>query len=127
MTNVEYLTRVYAGFLGMNIGIRLGAPVEPSQWTSERIERFYGDIKAYVKSFKNFAADDDANGPVFFLRALNDNLKRKEFDCSLVSEAWLNYSREGVGMLVGWLWGEYRAHRLSESESLDSGTYVRIH
>lgn len=104
MTTENYLQRVYAGFLGMNIGIRLGAPVEPSQWTSERIERFYGDIKAYVKSFKNFAADDDANGPVFFLRALNDNLKRKEFDCSLVSEAWLNYSREGVGMF--W-WGGY--------------------
>ena len=104
MTTVEYLTRVYAGFLGMNIGIRLGAPVEPSQWTSERIERFYGDIKSYVKSFKNFAADDDANGPVFFLRALNDTPSTEAFDCSSVAEAWLNYSREGVGMF--W-WGGY--------------------
>ena len=26
----RYLEKVYAGFLGMNIGIRLGAPAEPA-------------------------------------------------------------------------------------------------
>ena len=65
----QYLNQIYSGFLGMNIGIRLGAPVEPSMWTYERIERTYGDIRGYVKDYVNFAADDDANGPVFFLRA----------------------------------------------------------
>ena len=71
MTN--YLEKVYAGFLGMNIGIRLGAPVEPTIWTYDRIYKTYGEITGYVKEFKNFAADDDANGPVFFLRALLDD------------------------------------------------------
>ncbi|KAF5044407.1 ADP-ribosylglycohydrolase [anaerobic digester metagenome] len=104
MTTHEYLCRLYAGFLGMNIGIRLGAPVEPSQWTSERIQRFYGDIHGYVKQFKNFAADDDANGPVFFLRALQDKPQHTTLQASDVAEAWLNYAREGVGMF--W-WGGY--------------------
>lgn len=48
MTN-DYLNRVYAGFLGMNIGIRLGAPVEPTIWSYERILKTYGDITDYVK------------------------------------------------------------------------------
>ncbi len=33
--------QIYAGFLGMNIGIRLGAPVEPEVWTSERIRHYF--------------------------------------------------------------------------------------
>ena len=32
----DMLERIYAGFLGMNIGIRLGAPVEPAAWDFER-------------------------------------------------------------------------------------------
>ena len=43
------LEKLYGGFLGMNVGIRLGAPVEPSIWTVERIARTYGDIRGYVK------------------------------------------------------------------------------
>ncbi len=104
MTTTAFLEKVYAGFLGMNIGIRLGAPVEPTLWTSERIERLYGDIHSYVKDFKNFAADDDVNGPVYFLRALNDGALTRSLAPSDVAEAWLNYSREGVGMF--W-WGGY--------------------
>ena len=45
----NYMEKVYAGFLGMNIGIRLGAPVEPTIWTYERIQKTYGDIHDYVK------------------------------------------------------------------------------
>lgn len=104
MTTTAFLEKVYAGFLGMNIGIRLGAPVEPTLWTRERIERFYGDIHSYVKDFKNFAADDDVNGPVYFLRALNDGALGRALTPTDVAEAWLNYSREGVGMF--W-WGGY--------------------
>ncbi|MDZ4938465.1 ADP-ribosylglycohydrolase family protein, partial [Clostridium perfringens] len=66
----HYVETVYAGFIGMNIGIRLGAPIEPVAWTYERIRDVYGDIRDYVKPYKTFAADDDANGPVFFIRAL---------------------------------------------------------
>lgn len=100
----NYLEKTYAGFLGMNVGIRLGAPVESTAWTSERIERFYGDITGYVKDFKNFAADDDVNGPVFFLRALYDDAKNRELTPQDVANAWLNYTREGMGMF--W-WGGY--------------------
>lgn len=104
MTDREYLHKVYAGFLGMNVGIRLGAPVEPTTWTSERIGRFYGDITGYVKDFRNFAADDDVNGPVFFLRALDDGAMDRVLTPQDVAEAWLNYAREGIGMF--W-WGGY--------------------
>lgn len=104
MKEKEILEKIYSGFIGMNAGIRLGAPVEPTVWTSERIERFYGDITSYVKPFRTFAADDDANGPVFFLRALDDKKDDSPLMASDVAEAWLNYAREGIGMF--W-WGGY--------------------
>lgn len=102
MLPANYLERVYAGFLGMNIGIRLGAPVEPEVWTFERIERVYGDIRDYVKPYRTFSADDDANGPIFFMRALVDDAVDRELTARDVARAWLNYAREGVGMF--W-WG----------------------
>lgn len=100
----NYLEKVYSGYLGMNIGIRLGAPVEPTIWTYERIKNTYGDITDYVKPFKNFAADDDANGPFYFLRALYDDAKDRDVTPNDVARAWLNYAREGIGMF--W-WGGY--------------------
>lgn len=100
----RYFEKVYAGFLGMNAGIRLGAPVEPTIWTYQRIRDTYGDITGYVKEYKNFAADDDANGPVFFLRALLDDAVDRPLEPQDVARAWLNYAREGVGMF--W-WGGY--------------------
>ncbi|MEA4999278.1 MAG: ADP-ribosylglycohydrolase family protein [Candidatus Limiplasma sp.] len=103
LTPTAYLHQVYAGFLGMNIGIRLGAPVEPAFWSYERIRQVYGDIRGYVKPFKHFAADDDANGPVFFLRALDDAQGQPPTP-QAVAEAWLNYAREGVGL---YWWGGY--------------------
>lgn len=100
----NYLEKVYSGYLGMNIGIRLGAPVEPTIWTYERIKNTYGNITDYVKTFKNFAADDDANGPFYFLRALYDDAKDRDVTPNDVARAWLNYAREGIGMF--W-WGGY--------------------
>ena len=100
----QYTEKVYAGFLGMNVGIRLGAPVEPTIWTYDRILKTYGDITGYVKEYKNFAADDDANGPVFFLRALIDDAIDRPLLPQDVARAWLNYAREGIGMF--W-WGGY--------------------
>lgn len=99
-----YLEKVYAGFLGMNIGIRLGAPVESGVWTYDRILSTYGDIKGYVKDYKKFAADDDLNGPVFFLRALRDDPSEGGVTPGAVARTWLNYAREGVGLF--W-WGGY--------------------
>lgn len=97
-----FLEKIYAGFLGMNIGIRLGAPVEPGFWSYQRIQEVYGDIRGYVKDFSHFAADDDVNGPVFFLRALDDSQAPPTPES--VAEAWLNYAREGVGL---YWWGGY--------------------
>ncbi len=100
----DYLNKIYGGFLGMNVGIRLGAPVEPTIWTYERIKNTYGDITGYVKDYINFAADDDANGPVYFLRSLYDDAKIDTLTPEHVAKAWLNYTREGIGMF--W-WGGY--------------------
>lgn len=100
----NYVEKIYAGYLGMNIGIRLGAPVEPTIWSYERIQNTYGEITGYVKDFKNFAADDDANGPYYFLRALYDDAVDRDIAPNDVARAWLNYSREGIGMF--W-WGGY--------------------
>ena len=64
----EYLEKIYAGWLGKIIGIRLGAPVEG--WTAEKIRQVYGRLDHYAVDYQDFAADDDSNGPLFFLRAL---------------------------------------------------------
>ena len=64
----EYLEKVYAGWLGKVIGVRHGANIEG--WTSERIAQTYGELDDYPVSFKNFAADDDINGPLFFQRMI---------------------------------------------------------
>lgn len=104
----DYLEKLYAGFTGKNIGIRLGAPVEPAIWTYERIRDIYGDIRGYIKPYKNFAADDDANGPVFFAHAQLDkevqNGRLTRASAADVERAWLEYARDGVGMF--W-WGGY--------------------
>lgn len=102
MDKKRYLEQVYGGLLGKCAGVRLGAPVEPTIWTYERIKTTYGNITDYVKDYKNFAADDDVNGPLFFIRALLDfksPVSEKE-----VGRTWLNYTREGIGF---YWWGGY--------------------
>lgn len=98
------LEQIYAGFLGLNIGIRLGAPVEAACWSYGRIAQAYGTITGYLRDYSNFAADDDVNGPVFFTRAIDDAQDLAKLQVSDVAEAWLNYTREGQGMF--W-WGGY--------------------
>ena len=66
----NYLERVYAGWLGKIVGIRLGAAIEG--WTYEKIQRVFGEIWDYPASYKNFAADDDSNGPLCLIRALEE-------------------------------------------------------
>ncbi len=102
MDKKQYLEKVYGGLLGKCAGVRLGAPVEPTIWTYKRIRETYGEIRDYVKDYKNFAADDDVNGPLFFIRALLDNkdkITEKE-----IGRTWLNYTREGIGF---YWWGGY--------------------
>lgn len=95
----NYVNRVYASWLGKLIGIRLGAPVE--SWTKEKIEETYGTITGYPVDYDIFAADDDSNGPLFFVKVLEDydpfHLKGRE-----IGDTILNYLQEYHGFF--W-WG----------------------
>ena len=102
LTTTEIFDRIYSGFLGKAIGVRLGAPVEPTIWSYERIRNTYGEVTQYLRDFKNFAADDDTNGPVYFIRALRDyGLMATAAD---VGKTWLNYAAEEHGM---YWWGGF--------------------
>ena len=52
----------------------------------------YGEVTGYPVSYKNFAADDDSNGPLFFIRALEDCKDLSAFSASDVADALLNYA-----------------------------------
>jgi len=106
----EYVEKIYAGWLAKTIGIRLGAPVEG--WSYEAIKEKYGELLHYPVDFKRFAADDDSNGPIFLIRALEDiafsdaSVKfgdvTSSFDSSVKSESNL----EGIGQLTSQAVGE---------------------
>lgn len=98
----KYVEQIYAGVLAKVIGIRLGAPVEG--WTYEKIKNIYGEVTGYLVDYQKFAADDDSNGPLFFLRALEDSGKGKELSAGDVAEALLNYAPYEHGFF--W-WGGY--------------------
>ncbi|MGI6239935.1 MAG: ADP-ribosylglycohydrolase family protein, partial [Christensenellales bacterium] len=94
------LVKCYAGWLAKLAGIRLGAPVEG--WTYARIAREIGEIDGYIEDVSRFAADDDSNGPMIFIRALNDySLDATAED---IGRTWLNYTPYEHGMF--W-WGGY--------------------
>lgn len=101
--NDQWVEKMYAGFLGMDAGMRLGAPVENPWWTYERLRSYFGDIRGYLREYKTHPADDDINGPVIFLRALLDN-GGLDFTEQMAGETWLNYARCGRGMF--WWGGE---------------------
>ncbi|WP_316359300.1 ADP-ribosylglycohydrolase family protein [Devosia sp.] len=102
LSEIQILEKIYAGFIGKAIGVRLGAPVEPTIWSYERIQKTYGEVTQYLRDFKNFAADDDTNGPVYFIRALRDyGLNATAED---VGRTWLNYAAEEHGM---YWWGGF--------------------
>ncbi len=101
MNDIE--EKIYSGVLGKAIGVRLGAPIEPYQWDYERIKNSFGEIRTYLKKSERFAADDDTNGPVFFIRSLND-ADTFEVSAEAVGKSWLNYARDGQGMF--WWGGE---------------------
>lgn len=96
----DRLQRCYAGWLAKLAGIRLGAPVEG--WTYEKIASEIGEIDGYITDLTRFAADDDSNGPMIFIRALNDySLDASPAD---IGRTWLNYTPYEHGMF--W-WGGY--------------------
>jgi ADP-ribosylglycohydrolase len=87
---VEYIEKIYAGWLAKIIGIRLGAPIEG--WSYEKIKNVYGELDRYAVDYRDFAADDDSNGPLFFLRALEDGRNGFDLSAEAVGEALLNYA-----------------------------------
>jgi ADP-ribosylglycohydrolase len=97
-----YLEKLYAGWLGKIIGVRHGANIEG--WTYERIEKTFGELTTYPYDFKNFAADDDTNGPMFFVRALEDYTHTREITAEQMGLTALNYVADGHGFF--W-WGGY--------------------
>ena len=98
----NYMERVYSGWLGKVIGIRLGAAVEG--WSYERIQNVFGELWEYPAQYKNFAADDDSNGPMFFIRSLEDCKDLQSFSAQDVADALLNYAPYEHGFF--W-WGGY--------------------
>ena len=102
LTSEQTLHHHYAGWLGKLIGVRLGAPVE--MWASEQILQKYGLQKGYLKDYEEFAADDDTNGPTFFIRAMRDSGHFADMTAADVAQAWLNYPAWGKGM---YWWGGY--------------------
>lgn len=98
----EFIEKIYAGWLAKVIGVRLGAPVEG--WTYDRIKDIFGELVNYPADFKQFAADDDTNGPLFFIRALIDSPKGYEITPQDVGNALLNYACFEQGFF--W-WGGY--------------------
>lgn len=94
------LETIYASWLGKCIGIRLGAPVE--NWHHRDIVATYGEIKGYVCDYQPmFAADDDSNGPLFFVRAL---LNKEEISAEMLGNHLLNMLSDGHGFF--WWGGE---------------------
>ena len=98
------LEKLYAGLIGMDAGMRLGAPVENPFWTYDRLQSYYGDIRGYLREQRYYTADDDVNGPLIFVRALADNAMPETLTSEAVGETWLNYTRRGMGMF--WWGGE---------------------
>lgn len=98
----EYIERIYAGWLAKIIGIRYGAPIEGD--TYSEIKKKYGEFDGYLVDYHDFAADDDSNGPLFFLRALEDGRHGFALTGQDVAEALLNYAPFEHGFF--W-WGGY--------------------
>ena len=94
------LKDIYSAWLGKNIGIRYGAPVE--NWTHDDIKKTYGYINHYVCDYEPcFASDDDANGPFYFVKALDYNCS-SDISAKELSKQILNILCEGHGFF--W-WG----------------------
>ncbi|HPX92793.1 MAG TPA: ADP-ribosylglycohydrolase family protein [Bacillota bacterium] len=98
----EYIEKIYAGWLAKVIGVRLGAPIEG--WTYDKIRHTLGQPDGYVANYRNFAADDDTNGSIFFLRALEDKPPGQPLEPAHVATALLNYVPYEHGFF--W-WGGY--------------------
>lgn len=98
----RYFSKLYGGWIGKVIGVIHGANIEG--WPYERIKESFGTIDDYPVTFRNFCADDDINGPMFYLRALEDYHKGSEITVQELAGNMLNYVGDGHGFF--W-WGGY--------------------
>lgn len=98
----HYIEKLYSGWLGKVIGVIYGAPIEG--WSYEQIAKIYGELDGYLVHYKDFAADDDLNGPVFFIRALEDYTHTRDITTEQMGLAWLNYAPYEHGF---YWWGGY--------------------
>ena len=103
---LDWIERIYAGWLAKLIGVRLGAPVEG--WEHERVMESHRNTPGFIDRYDVFGADDDINGPLFFMRALHDlsaaGGRVKELTAQDVAHALLNYAPYEHGFF--W-WGGY--------------------
>lgn len=60
--------------------------------------------EGYLVDYRDFAADDDSNGPIFLLRALEDSQKWEDLTAQDVADALSNYAPREHGFF--W-WGGY--------------------
>lgn len=98
----EYIERCYAGWLGKIIGVRHGASTEGM--TYQQLRDLLGEITYYPAEYNDFAADDDTNGPLFFLRALMDYTHTRDITAEQMGLTWLNYAPYEHGF---YWWGGY--------------------
>lgn len=98
----KYFSKLYGGWIGKVIGVIHGANIEG--WSYERIKESFGTIDDYPVTFRNFCADDDINGPMFYLRALEDYQRSGEITVQELADNMLNYVGDGHGFF--W-WGGY--------------------
>ncbi|WP_159459785.1 ADP-ribosylglycohydrolase family protein [Scatolibacter rhodanostii] len=97
----KYLDKLYGGWVGKIVGVIHGADVEG--WTHEKIRDVFGEINSYPYTFKNFCADDDINGPLFYQRVFLDYASG-QVDEQTMALTLKNYVSDGHGFF--W-WGGY--------------------
>ncbi len=98
----DYRDRVYAGWLGKCIGVRMGQPVEG--WTYKTIADNVGEINDFLPlpPGKVFKPDDDTAFPLVIIRALEDC--GPHVTAEQMGETVLNYLADQRGTV--W-WGGY--------------------
>lgn len=98
----DYRDRVYAGWLGKCIGVRLGAPVE--NWTAAEIAANLGEVTDFLPlpPGKVFKPDDDTAVPMVLIRALEAH--GSGVTSAQIGETLLNLIADGRGTF--W-WGGY--------------------
>lgn len=98
----DYRDRVYAGWLGKCIGVRLGAPVE--NWKAAEIAANLGEITDFLPlpPGKVFKPDDDTAVPLVLIRALERY--GADVTSEQIGETLLNEVADGRGSF--W-WGGY--------------------